>query len=129
MLTTDILAGAGLLAAVLLALLQFVKPFLPARLQGDQRDAAVRLLALGAGAVLQVAVYLFSATHVTRPDLGAAIALGAGSGLAAILSFHGGTLALGAVRQGPAVQATPPVVTKIEQVAAAGPAFPPEVAP
>lgn len=134
MLTSTTIAGAGLLAGLILTLVAFLKPFLPAGLQGDQRDAAVRLLAVALGALGQTAVYLFTAAHVSRPDLGAALALGMASGYAAILGWHGGTAALTAVRQAPATAVPAPAVppaapapSALEQAAAAGPVFPPAV--
>lgn len=120
MLTPDTLAGAGLLAALVVTLVHFLKPFLPSALQGDQRDAATRLLAVALGALGQTAVYLFTAARITRPELGAALALGMGSGYTAILTYHGSVAVLDAVRQvpppTPPAAATPAPVSKIEQL-------------
>lgn len=100
---------AAALTPFIVVLVGLLKPFIPASVVGDQRESATRLLAVACGVSLEVAAYLFAVAQVSRPALGAAVAAGAGAGLAAVAGYHGATAALGAVRPpAQAAQAAPP---------------------
>lgn len=111
------LLPAAVIIAVVAGLVQILKPFVPTALAGDRRDSAVRLLAIGLGAVLEVLYLLLNTTVV-----GQALMVGAGAGFSALLGYHTGGALLGAVRQAPVAQTTVAPATAVPAVA---PAFPP----
>jgi hypothetical protein len=107
-----ILAQAAILAPLLVALLQALKPLLPQPTDPARQDAYVRVAALILGTALSLAVYLFTAAIFNRTGLGDALAAGGIAALGATGLWHGitGVAAVaGTVRVGTLAPTSAPV--------------------
>lgn len=108
----NLLAVAAAFSPFLSAFMSIFKPLLPQPSNPDRQDAVVRVATVGAGLVLAVGCYLFTAATFSRTGLGDAIAEGGIAALMATGLWHGvtgATAAFGGLGVSVGKSATPAV--------------------